>query len=248
MDPTSDAVEKQETLVERLCAKELIASSFLRDQLAHLPPVSACERDDITMVLVEYRDGPSKFDNGRKKSDAQVKPPVPTSGSLNYGEMGESTVINICGRGTYILSHNFFDAVQAIIDGKRGLMVDFSGCDYLDSTFLGMIHEVVAKGDKAGVPVHVQRINESVRRLFEELNMDLVLQHVHEPAEPLPHMEPLVKTTPDKGTLHRRILQAHDVLVSLSDENRKKFQGVVDMLRKEMGKTAPPPMGGGSRP
>jgi hypothetical protein len=61
-------------------------------------------------------------------------------------------------------------------------------------------------------------------------------------------MEPLVKTAPDEGILHRRILRAHDVLVSLSDENRKKFQGVVEMLRKEMGDAAPPPIGGCSRP
>jgi hypothetical protein len=105
-----------------------------------------------------------------------------------------------------------------------------------------MIHEVVAQGDRAGVRVHVQRISEGVRRLFEELSMDLVLHHVHEPAEPLPSMEPFVKTAPDEGTLHRRILRAHDILVSLSDENRKKFQGVVEMLKKEMGETAPPPI------
>jgi len=247
MDAASHVAEKQNVLVERLCATELTAGSFLKDQLAHLPPVSACERDDITMVLAEFRDGPSNFDNGRKESDAQVKPAVPASGSLRYGELGESTVINICGRGTYMLSHNFFDAVEAILDGKRGLTIDLSGCDYLDSTFLGMIHEVVSKGDKAGVRVHVQRISEGVRRLFEELSMDLILRHVHEPAEPLPYMEPLVKTAPDKGTLHRRILRAHDVLVSLSDENRKKFQGVVEMLKKEMGDTAPPPLGGCSR-
>jgi serine phosphatase RsbU (regulator of sigma subunit)/anti-anti-sigma regulatory factor len=247
-DLTNDAAEKQNVLVERLCATELTAGSFLKEQLAHLPPVSACERDDITMVLVEFRDGPSNFDNSRKESDAQAKPTVPTSGSLHYGELDESTVINICGRGTYMLSHNFFDAAQAIINGNRGLTIDLSGCDYLDSTFLGMIHEVVALGDKASVPVHVQRISESVLRSFEELSMDLVLQHVHEPAEPLPYMEPLVKTAPDEGILHRRILRAHDVLLSLSDENRKKFQGVVEMLRKEMGDAAPPPIGGCPHP
>ena len=104
----------------------------------------------------------------------------------------------------------------------------------LDSTFLGMIHEVVSQGDKAGVPVRVQRISDSVRRLFEELSMDLVLEHICEPTEALPPMEPLVKSAPEEGTLHRRILRAHDVLASLSEENRKKFQGVVDMLRKEM--------------
>jgi sigma-B regulation protein RsbU (phosphoserine phosphatase) len=229
-DPHGNSTKEQNALVEGLSATELTASSFLTDQLAHLPRASACERDDITMVLVEFRDGPSHFDNGGKESEAQVKPAAPPSGSLQYGELDESTVINICGRCTYMLSHNFFDAVQAIFDGRRGLTIDLSGCDYLDSTFLGMIHEVVAQGDRAGVRVHVQRISESVRRLFEELSMDLVLHHVHEPAEPLPCMEPLVKTAPDEVTLHRRILRAHDLLVSLSDENQKKFQGVVDML------------------
>ena len=56
-------------------------------------------------------------------------------------------------------------------------------------------------------------------------------------------MEPLVQTAPDQGTLHQRILRAHDVLVSLSDENREKFQGVVEMLKKEMDDTAPPSIG-----
>ncbi len=244
-DPAGDAPGKQNVLVERLCTTELTADAFLKEQFAQLPSVSACEQDDITMVLVEFRDGPSNFDNGAKESkesDAQPKPAVPTSGSLRYGELGESTVINICGRGTYMLSHSFFDAAQAIIDGQRGLTIDLNGCDYLDSTFLGMVHEAVAKCDKAGVPVHVQRISESVCRLFQELSMDLVLQHVREPTEPLPHMEALAKTAAEEGTLHRRILRAHDVLVSLSEENRKKFQGVVDMLRKEMGDTAPPPI------
>ncbi len=74
--------------------------------------------------------------------------------------------------------------------------------------------------------------------------MDRVLHQVDEPAQPLPCMEPLVKTAPDQVTLHRRILRAHDLLVSLSDENQKKFQGVVDMLKKEMGDTAHPPIEG----
>jgi len=242
VDPGGAAPGNQNLLKERLCSTELTAGSFLKEQLAQLPSVSACERDDITMILVEFCDGSSHFDNGVKESDAQPKPPVPPSGSLYYGELGESTVINIRGRGTYMLSHNFFDAVQTIIDGKRGLTIDLSGCEYLDSTFLGMIHEAVAQGDKAGVCVHVQRISESVRSLFEELSMDLVLEHIREPVEALPPMEPLVKSAPEEEILHRRILRAHDVLVSLSEENRKKFQGVVDMLRKEMGDTAPPPI------
>lgn len=246
-DPAGAASENQDLVAKRLCTKELCPGAFLQEQLAQLPPISTCERDDVTMVLVEFHDGPSHFDNGGKKSDAQAKGPATSSASLQYGESGEATVINICGRGTYMLSHNFFDAVQDIIDGGRELIIDLSGCEYLDSTFLGMIHEVVSQGDKAGVPVRVQRISESVRRLFEELSMDLVLQHIGEPTEALPRMEPLVKSAPEEGTLHRRILRAHDVLASLSEENRKKFQGVVDMLRKEMGDSAAGPVRGGSR-
>jgi sigma-B regulation protein RsbU (phosphoserine phosphatase) len=246
MDPDSDSKENQNALVERFCGTGHVSASFLREQVTHLPPALAGERDDITMVLVEYRDGPSHFDNSGKASDAQTKPAVPASGSLHCGELRESTVISIRGRATYMLSHGFFDAVQAIISDKRGLIIDLSGCDYLDSTFLGMIHETVTHGDKAGVPVQVQSVSESVRCLFEELSMDLVLQHVCEPAEALPCMAPLVKSAPEEGRLRQRILRAHDVLVSLSDENRAKFQGVVDMLRKEMGDIAPAPAQGNS--
>ena len=244
LDPAGNAVEEQNGLAERLCSTELSAGSFLKGLLGQLPPASTSERDDITMVLVEFRDGPSHFDNGGKESDTEVKPTVPPSVLLQYGELGESSVINICGKGTYMLSQNFFDAVQGVFDGKRGLIIDLCGCEYLDSTFLGIIHEVVAQGDKASIHVHIQRMSERVRGLFEELNMDLVLHHIQESVDPLPNMEPLVKTEPDEMTLHRRILRAHDILVSLSEENQKKFQGVVDMLRKEMGDAAPPPPGG----
>lgn len=242
-DAADNAAEKQNLLVEKLCETEFSSATFLQNQLKHLPSASDCDLDDITMVLVEFGNGPSNFDNGSRERGAKAKPPVPTPGSLHYGELGESTVINICGRGTYMLSHNFFDAVQAIINAKRRLIIDLSGCDYLDSTFLGMIHEVVGNCDKSGVQVHLQSVDKRVQRLFEELSMKLVLERIHTPAEALPVMEPLVKTTPDQGTLHRRILRAHDILVSLSDDNREQFQGIVEMLKKEMGDMAPPSIG-----
>jgi serine phosphatase RsbU (regulator of sigma subunit)/anti-anti-sigma regulatory factor len=242
-DTVDDPAENIKVLLKKLCANELTADSFLNDQFVNLPTTSSYDRDDITMVLVEFSDGPSNFDNGCKQADTETKPTMAALGSLCYGELGESTAINIRGRGTYMLSHNFFDAVKDIIDAKRGLIIDLSGCDYLDSTFLGMIYDVVDKAKKAGIYVHLQSVNESVHRLFIELSMDLVLQNIHAQAEPLPDMEPLLKTKPDEESMHRRILRAHDILVSLSNENRKQFQGIVDMLRKEMGGLAPPPAG-----
>ncbi len=240
-DTADEPEESVKVIMKKLCTNELAAGSFLNDQLVKFPTASHCDRDDITMVLAEFSNGSSSFDNGSKKVDTEVKPTMETLGSLHYGELGESTAINICGRGTYMLSHNFFDAVKDIVDAKRGLIVDLSGCEYLDSTFLGIIYEVVDKGKKAGIHVHLQSVNENVYRLFTELSMDLVLKNIHGKATPLPDMEPLMKTKPDEESMHRRILRAHDILVSLSDDNRKQFQGIVDMFKKEMGDTVLPP-------
>lgn len=243
-DPDGEADAMQNALLEKLGGEAFSAEAFLEDQFAALPSASTCERDDVTMVVVERRDGPSRFDNGgAERAEQGESAALYTAGSMHYGVMGETAVINVCGKGTYMMSHNFFDAVQALIKEIGGLTLDLSGCRYLDSTFLGMIHEVVAQGDRDGIPVHLQMVDETVHRLFEELDMDLVLDHIREFAEPLPAMMPLMKTAPDQETLHRRMLQAHDVLASLSQENRLKFQDLVDMLKKELDDKASGPQG-----
>jgi serine phosphatase RsbU (regulator of sigma subunit)/anti-anti-sigma regulatory factor len=196
-----------------------------------------CERDDVTMLLLEAASGPSSFDN--------EEPRRPTAGAaartaeravLLHGETRDSTFIGIHGRGTWQHSDLFHEAAAAILDAARPLTLDLSSCKYLDSTFLGTIHEVVARGESHGVRVRLQAVSDEVRRLFEQLSMDLVLGHIDGSLLPFPErLNPL--RVPGRGSRHEqvRVLRAHEALSSLSEKNRAEFQDVVQSLREELG-------------
>ena len=130
-------------------------------------------------------------------------------------------------------SQAFFDAAMAMLKRYKSLTIDLGACEYLDSTFLGTVHEVVMSAPHA---VRLQRVNPEVRALFEELDMQGVLNHTSITLVPLPQtMTSLKRTDVDAEQQGQRMLRAHEILASLSDENREQFRDVVDSLREELG-------------
>ena len=66
--------------------------------------------------------------------------------------------------------------------------------------------------------------------------METVLSRVNPEVEPLPNgMVPLRRAEEDSTQQAQRLLKAHELLASLSDENREQFGGVVEALRADMG-------------
>jgi hypothetical protein len=111
--------------------------------------------------------------------------------------------------------------------------MDFGACEYLDSTFLGTVHEVVTLKPNA---VQLQRVAPQVQGLFEELSMQAVLEHISDNIKPLPEtMTPLEQSNQDQRHQAQRVLRAHEILTSLSEHNREQFLDVVKSLRQELG-------------
>lgn len=226
----------EDEIVKALQRKEIRAPEVLRRLFRSAAVPLNDDRDDITMVLLECRAGSSTFDNASSASEGQADElPSQPAEALLCGETGDSTYIRVHGRGTHRQSDAFYEAVRSVLEARRLLTLDLSVCEYLDSTFLGTIHEVVDQADAAGVGVRLRGVQESVRRLFRELSMDLVLRHIQDDGEPLPHeWRPLARSNGQSRRKHLKILRAHEVLASLSEENRRKFKDVVESLRGEL--------------
>ena len=142
------------------------------------------------------------------------------------------------GRATWSHAETFFEATEAVIEEKRSLILDFSGCEYLDSTFLGTLFQVASEAEVEAVLLRLQGVLPSVRARLEELSMHSVLVRVTEEAVELPrNMQKLTEARSDSTHERLRLLRAHELLARLSDANREKFQEVVDTLRSEIGKT-----------
>ena len=196
------------------------------------------DRDDATIVLLEARPGESSFDEPARDESLERAPASPLE--LTYAELDEATLIAARGRATWSHAETFFEAAEAVIEEKRALIMDLSGCEYLDSTFLGTLFQVASEAEGASVPLRIQGVLPAVRTWLEELSMHSVLARVSEDAVPLPRdMQRLAEARSDRTHERLRLLRAHELLARLSDANREKFQEVVDTLRSEIAEAGP---------
>ena len=194
------------------------------------------DRDDATIVLLEARPGESSFDEPAWDESRARTPASPLE--LTYAEFDEATLIAARGRATWSHAETFFEAAEGVIEEQRALIVDLSGCEYLDSTFLGTLFQITTEAEAASVQLRIQGVLPSVRVWLEELSMHSVLARVSEDAVALPHtMQRLAEARSDATHERLRLLRAHELLARLSDSNREKFQEVVDTLRSEIGKS-----------
>ena len=159
---------------------------------------------------------------------------TPTGVKLSCGECAEYTFFRIEGRGTWTDSQDFYEVARGVAESGRSLTIDLRDCVYLDSTFLGMIHELVTGSVAAGGEPALQGIRPELRRLFEELCMDAVLARADAPERFAPvGLAPLERSADDLRR-QQRVLRAHETLSSLSASNREQLEQVVQSLRAEL--------------
>ncbi|TDJ27379.1 MAG: response regulator [Gammaproteobacteria bacterium] len=206
-------------------------ASILNELYAAATRDANVDRDDITMILLERCEGISHYDDAQPVRSHE--PIVPTNQlKVQQGSTNGIGYLSISGSGTWMRSQAFYDAALEMLNKYDVLTIDLGACEHLDSTFLGTVHEIVMARPEA---VRLQRVQPSIRSLFEELSMQGVLAHTSITTTPLPEEMRPVTRAGDEFEQQRRVLRAHEVLASLSDENREQFALVVDSLREELG-------------
>ncbi len=190
-------------------------------------PVSAVEQedaDDITVLVFSARAGNSSYDNGAEGGVRRAASTPPEHAVVFYGETEEACYLGLGRRATWTHCDAFVEAAQSILEEHHRLIIDLSQCEYLDSTFLGTMHELVGH---AGV--RLQNVRPSVRDLFLELSLDNVLARIEEHGTTPPHLYEL-ETSSAEAVNQRRVLRAHETLASVSAQNRERFRNVIDAL------------------
>ncbi len=195
-------------------------------------------RDDVTLLMLQASGGPSSFDN-EPEEDSIVSQQDPPGGSepdhvLWIAENEKETCLAIRGRGSWLNCETFRRLAVASLDSEKMLAIDLSDCEHLDSAFLGTLHEIVASRPEGHVSVHGP--SRAVRGFLTELGLARVLgaikdQAVRWPGKPLP-----VRQGPPAREGQQRLLRSHEILSELSEENRRRFAGVIQALRSELGK------------
>ncbi len=194
----------------------------------------APREDDVTMLLVTAGGGKSTVDHGEAAIAPSAAIGTELGAELLTGQDNGTAYISIRGRGIWNGAGAFLNECEQQLADNRPLVLDFSGCSYLDSTFLGTIHEVVVRAEEASTALTLTGVGAEVRGLFEELHMSDVLEHLGADQALPARLHPL----PVAGSLQearRRVLAAHVALAGINDEQSAQLLAVADAIRAESG-------------
>ena len=193
------------------------------------------ERDDITLLLLEARHGESRFVQRTASVPASIAPVEEADAEISHGETDNATTLCLSGRVTWLFAEALLQAATDVLEAQRDLVIDLGECDYLDSTLLGTLHEIVERAANSRGRVVLQRVPDALRTMFEELSLAQVLGCCASDALPLPRArQPLQLRITDVHRQKLRLLKAHEVLAGLSDDNREQFGGVVEAMREDL--------------
>ncbi|MBO9647775.1 MAG: SpoIIE family protein phosphatase [Variovorax sp.] len=225
--------ERELDLLQQVLARPLATAQEVMADLHREAPAGA-DRDDVTILLIDAHAGASWFDNGAETetetSAVDAHETLASEDEVVFcGETSRAAYLALRGRASWMQCDAFHEAALTVLDGGRPLVLDLSACEYMDSTCLGTVHELVARGG-----VSLTTVSPAVRGLFEELSMEQVLAAIREDLPAAPELRALGAAR-DHAPSQRRILQAHEALSALSERNREGFKDVVDSLRSEQG-------------
>jgi len=145
-------------------------------------------------------------------------------------------LVRIEGRASFQNSaclHDFVD--EMLRQGKTRFVIDFQRCTSMDSTFLGVLAGAalaLRKKDPPGSLV-LARIGPRNLELVRNLGLHRLLT-VDDGDLPVASGNPTTALDcPDRGEIEnaRLVLEAHENLISVDENNRGKFQDVMAFLK-----------------
>ena len=147
--------------------------------------------------------------------------------------------IKVVGRGTFQNSHPIKKwLLQKIEEGFNYIFIDLSECISMDSTFMGVIAGMaIILKDNHNTTLTLINVNSHNLNLLSTLGIDKFLNIISRKEIKPESLESIGDKRVSKKKLAKNMLSAHETLMSISEENKIKFQDVYEFLQKEIENT-----------
>jgi len=164
--------------------------------------------------------------------------------TILVGRVGELFWLRVEGKGTFQNSLQVKDAFDRMtLAGVRSFVVDLERCPIMDSTFLGTLTGAAVHLRDFGGSVCVVNANPRNLQLMSSLGLDYILD-VDAEGQKFPeqrrkvtaHLDRCAESPAAANRLNQaeHVLEAHQALADLSEDNQCRFQDVIEFLEKEL--------------
>lgn len=145
-------------------------------------------------------------------------------------------ILKLSGDVRLTLSATLDSQAQRLADmpGLETVMVDLREATNVDSTALGFLAKVaLAVRDRLEQPPTIVVDNPDVRRMLDVMGFGDYFTLVESPIQETSELDDLPLVNADERVLQERILEAHRILMHMSEHNREEFQPLVKLLEEQ---------------
>jgi anti-anti-sigma factor len=157
-------------------------------------------------------------------------------GKILVADHGGSYIIKLIGDVRLTLCTALDDFYEEMFGAAdfASVMVDLSEAENIDSTTLGMLAKLALKAKERYqfVPV-ILSTNPDINRVLESMSFDRVFRIRHEPLEDESDLIELPQVADSEEKVRDRVLEAHRILMGLSNTNHAKFRELVGLLEQK---------------
>lgn len=164
-------------------------------------------------------------------------------GTLSVWVGQRAACVKVTGRATFAQAVDFRRLLRHLAEaGHARIALELSGCQTMDSTFLGVLaHEANQRlvATEAGTEPGLELWNpgERVRELVNDLGVGRLFKFVERENVEAQFSPAPVTPAASREELTRACLDAHELLMALHPDNVAKFKDVARYFAEELKKT-----------
>ena len=144
--------------------------------------------------------------------------------------------LRVVGRATFKISQHLRDfAINAIEEGVSEIIVELSGCQGMDSTFMGVLAMIGLEG-RGSTDVVFVNVSDQHRRLLDSIGVSRLFRFSKKRVRAT-DWRSICEAADGAYTgsdVAATVLEAHRALMELDPANVPKFKDVVSMLSDEI--------------
>ena len=142
--------------------------------------------------------------------------------------------IQIRGKGSYKNAHLIKENSQDLINqGVINFTFDFNACTGLDSTFLGVLAGLALQSRQLNGELALINLHNRNLELIENMGMHSLVTVSHDANFPkhVLNFEPIEEHSSTKPETTQTMIEAHEALIKIHEENRARFENVISCLQ-----------------
>jgi anti-anti-sigma factor len=156
-----------------------------------------------------------------------------SNGKIQFAEYNEAFVLKCVGDVRLTFCSALNETIEKTIKAHsfKSIVIDLTEVISIDSTTLGLLAKLsILSKRKFGMLPTLASTNPDVSRVLDSMGFNKVFNLVHTPA-PCPEcLNDLPEQDQSEAVVKARVLEAHQILMSLNESNRDEFRDLVSAL------------------